>query len=364
VVRICSAESLLTIQLRPPTAPKYGRDSVNACAGTNQLVPEGGSVAELQYPTDLDLTGPWLITAEQLSALDEIVGREIRTLQESADARLQNAVDEEVARFYGSLSAEERKKRHQEVHARLRESGRFEVTTEVLVSLPDGKRLRAGGLREVSQDPEIAGSRIISLDMNFGGRSRAIKCSFSVGGQWNKNLRLSVSGDDQQERERLFIELRNWVHDVMAPQWQRIWNRIASTQLHWFVLVGLIVMSTSIVTSATESPYIGAAHALLAKGLQSKDITKALELVLALESNYRPNPSRRALPFWFLVLVVAGPITCTMLSARPKIEIGLGKGRTRLRLWNLWMRFVAITIPLSILGALGQNFLNSIIGKL
>jgi len=63
-------------------------------------------MAELHYPTDLDLAGPWLITAEQLEALDEIVAREADALQTSADARLANDLDNEIARYYASLEAE------------------------------------------------------------------------------------------------------------------------------------------------------------------------------------------------------------------------------------------------------------------
>lgn len=318
-------------------------------------------MAELQYPTNLDLGGPWLITAEQLEALDEIVDRQATVLQESARASLQKEVDEGIATYYASSSAEARKREEEKIRQRV--GWRYSVKRDILIWLPDGKKLRANSFQEVSQHPEVAESRILGLDMEFG-IARGTTSSFSIGGRWGKNLRLSVSGDDQQERERLFIALRNWVNDVKSPGWQRAWHRIASTAIHWLLWSFAIIVSAAILGAPERSPYTDAAHKLLAKGLESKDLTKALELILAFESNYRPGRNPASIPLWFWLVVIGGLAICVMLSVHPYIEFGLGHGKARLRLWNFWTRLVAVTIPIFVFTTVARNLISSVIARI
>jgi hypothetical protein len=284
-------------------------------------------MADLTYPTDLDLAGPWLVTAEQLEALDEIVEREWGALQTSVESRLSKR--------------------------------------SVAILLKDGKRLSGRTFKEASAHPEVVTSRVIGLGMELSnGETR---CFFSLGGPLNKNLRLSVSGTNQQSRERLFSQLRYWVTDCQAPGWQRAWNWVASEGFQW--LLWWIVVSVSwiilaeIMAGKGDSHYIDAAHKLLAKGLDSKDLTKALELILALESHYQPTNSTE-IPIWILLVTFGGLLVCIALSIRPRIEVGLGKGKARLRLWNLWMRFVAVTLPLFVVATVARNIISAIIGKI
>src|ERR1700687_4999655 len=202
------------------------------------------------------------------------------------------------------------------------------------ILLKGGKRLSGRTFKEASAHPEVVTSRVVGLGMELsnGGETR---CSFSLGGPWTKNLRLSVSGANQQDRERLFIPLRNWVSDCQAQGWQRAWNWAASSGIQWFLWWAALGVSATILGWKGNSPYGDAAHKLLANGLDSKDLTKALELILALESDYRPTSSNE-IPLWFLLVTFGGLLVCIALSIHPHVEIGLGRGKARLRLWSLW----------------------------
>ena len=54
-------------------------------------------MAELTYPTDVSFAGPWLLGMEHLERLDEILDREIATLQNSAERRLSESVEKQLA---------------------------------------------------------------------------------------------------------------------------------------------------------------------------------------------------------------------------------------------------------------------------
>jgi hypothetical protein len=142
-----------------------------------------------------------------------------------------------------------------------------------------------------------------------------------------------------------------------------VWNWVASHQIQWAIWVSVVYASSTILREKGNSPYADAAHKLLDKGIDSKDLTKALELMLALESDYRPMNST-GIPRWFLLVAFGGLFVCIALSIHPHIEVGLGKGRARLRHWNLWVRFVALTIPLFVVSTAARNIISSIIGKI
>lgn len=322
-------------------------------------------MAELHYPTKVELVGPWLITAEQLEALDEVVDREAVALQTSADARLANYLDDYIARHFESYQVEQREKIRAERRSDWQKSGSYEVKRELRVSLQDHKRLSASTFKEASRHPEIAASRIVELEMELGnGETR---CSLSIGGRWNdNNLRLSVSGDNQQDRESLFFALRKWVSDCQAPGWQRAWNWTASHWTQWFIWWALVVsfFLKDLLVKSGDSPYVDAAHKLLAKGIDSKDITKALEFILALESGYGIRSSPSGNPILFLLVAVGGLLVCIALSIHPHFEVGLGKGRSRLRFWNWWTRCVAVSLPIFVLSTVAENFISEIIRKI
>ena len=159
---------------------------------------------------------------------------------------------------------------------------------------------------------------------------------------------MSVTGDDQRDREQLFIALRTWATDVQAPTWQRLWNRSVDRGYVYFVVIIFVGFSLSAlgahsIASRPGSRYMKEAHALLDKGVSQGDISKAVEITLALQSNYNPDPVE--VPVWILWLDLAAVLIAVMLWIRPSLEIGLGKGKRRMGYWKLWTGFVAVSLP-------------------
>jgi hypothetical protein len=324
---------------------------------------EGIEVTELYYPTSVDLAGPWLITTEQLQALDEIIDREAVVLQTSADVRLANDLDDYIIRLYGSSEAEKKEIVRKELCSDWQKSGKYQAKREVRIWLQDQKKLSASTFKEASRHPEIVASRIVKLETEL--RNGETTCSLSVGGRWNENiLSLSASGANQQDRERIFIAVRNWVNECQAPLWQRAWNWTASNLIQWALWWLLLMVFLGLVGGQLQSPYINEAHRLLAKGLESKDITKALEILLALQSSYRTTSVPSGTPSLFWLVALGGLFVCIALSIYPRIEVGWGKGRTRIKVWKWWMGFVMVSIPIFILSTVARNILGEMIKRM
>jgi|ERR1051326_1514760 len=92
--------------------------------------------------------------------------------------------------------------------------------------------------------------------------------------------------------------------------------------------------------------YQAQAVELLQKGVNPQNEIKAIEILLALQSDYRNQqipPSKPSGRFW-LFLVVGG-LLCLALSFPPELVVGLGKGEKELARWQSWIKFVSITVP-------------------
>jgi hypothetical protein len=55
-------------------------------------------MAELLYPTSAELEGPWLISGDQLEALDGIVDEQVASLEASIERRLSQASEKRLER--------------------------------------------------------------------------------------------------------------------------------------------------------------------------------------------------------------------------------------------------------------------------
>lgn len=72
---------------------------------------------------------------------------------------------------------------------------------------------------------------------------------------------------------------------------------------------------------------------------------RALELLLALESDYippgtKPKQARRPIAWYLVFVYVFG-----FLSFTPTLCMGIWAGKRPLRWWNLWMRFNTVIVP-------------------
>jgi hypothetical protein len=304
-------------------------------------------VAQLSYPTEIKEDGPWLISAEQLERLDAIVDIEVSELRISAEARLSTYLNERIERWSADVSRTEEEKENLIERLRREEKDKFQIARTIQFYLSDGKKLQAGKFAEASLHPETMNCRITRLEMQlssgyqyFGG----VDCALSLG-RFGDGLRLSVEGRDEEERYRLFNSLRRWVEDARGPAWQRYWIWTVSKGIHWlvFFIIGAVISSSALYASTASSPYVEAAHSLLSKGVTTNDTSKALEIILALQSKYKPGPIRMSM--WPYELWFAAFIFCVILSIRPKLEIGVGKGRHRIRRWKMWSWLVAVYVP-------------------
>jgi len=276
---------------------------------------------ELLYPTALRLRGPWLLETKQLLVLDEIL-EQFR----SRDPRASDHISESKKSLTIFLSRERELK-----------TSSFK---EAMSHIASQNEVAKGFEYFVKMQNTATSVRL--LPRKRGDQKKQ--------DEEERFLEINVSPQSDVSSHEIFGELRNWADTVEAPLWQQ-WLLFYSRPLYRFGLafVLIILLAMLLNTAPTAAEYKDAlkqqGRTLLRDGINQQNQTKALELVLALESDYIPpgtKPQQARKPIaWYLIAAY----TLGFLSFTPTLCIAIWAGKRHLRWWNAWTKINTITIP-------------------
>lgn len=306
-------------------------------------------MGDLVYKTSLEISGPWLLSIDQLKALDDVLDENWTRLQKHHEQMLQQAVDREVqadvAEFPRLYPTDKEKRSHREHIERLRHSQEPE-TRSVAMVFGDGTRLSVATFREAILHPHVMRDVPIAFDVDL--RCGAVECEVSLrSGFMSERLDLRVTPANSAIASTLFVALRHWAESAKAPKWQQIWRPLRPV-----IVMLLIAWPTVVVLLAGLARELGAklkyqeqAAQLLKNGLSQGDQLKAIELILSFSADRFPNDQVTHFPGWLWVFAGGGLIILLILCFPPKIVLGIGKGETKLRRWRWWLRLVFYLVP-------------------
>lgn len=275
---------------------------------------------ELLYPTALRMRGPWLFETKQLLALDEILER-FRSRDRGTDN-------------HGSESKK-----------------------SLTIFLSGDRELKTSSFQEAVS--HIGSQNEVANGFEYVAKSQNIEASVLL---TRKKSEKKEKGDDEQRFEikvspqsgagsyEIFLELKDWADTVAAPLWRQ-WLLFEPRPLYRIALAFCVVILLAALfnTEPSTAEYKEAlkkeARTLLSNGINPQNEAKALELLLALESDYipprtKPQRGREPIARYLIAAYILG-----FLSFTPTVCIGIWAGKKRLRWWNLWLRLNTVTIP-------------------
>lgn len=309
-------------------------------------------MADIVYPTTFTIDGPWLIDADRLQEFDQLLARELSalTLTEKQISEKVGATIERTKAGYPALR--EADSEIAKIRAREEQSlKKNEPSRKLTVQLGGGKTLAAESFADAARHPEVVNAVPRGFRLTID-RPLGFRCDLSVE---DRRLRLSLYGTNAEEARSLFDTLRLWAEKTKAATLERLWVKATGFGVHWGLWFIIVSAASEIIIHPSASPYKEQAHRLLSKGLLPNEQLKALELLLALESNYDPHPY---LPAWFSVVVLVGLLLCILLSVRPNVVLALGKGVSRVNLWRWWVRVVFVSVPLFLFSTVASVFIK------
>jgi hypothetical protein len=294
-------------------------------------------MTKLMYSTELTIQGPWFLDADSLLRLDYILDEENRNLLIYRDKKVDRDAKEYVNTYQSKLSDTDRAEKIANLKKEyLEEIDRYEykygITREINVSFANGQTIVAESFNKILRDRSATDAlpTLFNLDM----KCCDIHCNIALKKYHDDSLNINVSPEGVEEAIELFVILRQWAQSNYAPSWQRMWLKITSYfPFHWIAwgVVLWVAFLTMIyeATSPAEEMIMTRAHQLIDSGISNTNMQEAIETLLMLHTKCYPglsSSSSMIFPGWVKAWTVIGLIVCIILSVKPSVIIGIGKG--------------------------------------
>jgi len=293
----------------------------------------------LIYHTQLTVNGPWLIDSKALKELGEIIDRSWLRFEKLKEDAIKSQVAGEInGRSY--KDPEDRKTDEAEIEERIRRYYGAHGKS-ITLSLKDNKSYRAESIQAALTEADLLSEESNGLAIEL--RNDQLQAMVDVD---KLDLRIRTSPPTDAFAREIFVTLREWAEKNKAPLWQRLWRYVVP--FHWVAWL-LILSFSGLIHSASRlsagSQRGGEAVKLLEGGLAEEELNKAIELLLRSEFGIVTSSNSDSLPSWFFAIICIGFVVAMILSFRPKLAIGIGKGNTKIAIWRRWLRFISITVP-------------------
>lgn len=304
-------------------------------------------MAEFIYRTEATLSGPWLVDTDRLEALDKILDDEWERLAKRNREAIQNELDKRIEDSFeirlaketeGELSPTTLESIRKQVETSIRNSYGYKENRKVTIFYEGDRRVEVESFQEATRQSSL----LEGIPVRFDVEGVCGDISFEINiDKYRGALNISTSPETVSEAKELFAALHRWGATNRPPKWQQIWKTWNGIQwAFWLIAVcgGLIAVVIP------GNPYKAQARELVRNGVSQENQQRALELLLAMQSDYRPEQDP-VLPAWYLLLLFGGLVVCLVTSFIPKSILGIGKGQDRIKLWRLWFGFVFYLVP-------------------
>jgi hypothetical protein len=311
-------------------------------------------MAKLSYPTSRTIQCPLLIDASQLESLDRIIDDHIPQMRDFKDKMISDLVVRQVRASLekGYIKEEQRATAESKTKTELAKDYDFRESRSVALYLSKGREIQAGRFSEAISQPMSDDEIAVGFMMRV--RVADIKAEVKLEYSYAQRMDIEVEPKDNEVAQGLFGALSNWASDIEAPRWQQKWSDLASFVVLLLLLVlmcGLVLIPLVNWTESGKTAQKEEARKFLSSGgVNTTNVPQALQLLLAIDSDYNPG-SVRTPPLGFKYWAYFALVTFILFAGSfyPTICIGLWGGKRHLRFWRSWIRILSVGIPTLIL---------------
>jgi hypothetical protein len=288
-------------------------------------------MAELLYPLSGDFRGPWLIDFQRLEELDRILDTTWTRLLAHRDERIKQETDKESQKIPVGKREAERKWIEQRATANVE----YKPPSRALnIKFRSGKSLKASSFKEASLERAIQDE----LPSAFSVRMTAarIEIEMDLERYTDHRLSFSVAPANTTISKEIAHDIERWVKANRPARWVSFWRASGATIWYPFMLILFLSLAFFTTDVDTYKKQLKAeARELLKGGLSEQEKSRALEILVTLESDYVPADfpqTARPSTSWFWWLAGIGGLVCTLISFPPRTHFGLGKGENRIKI--------------------------------
>lgn len=295
-------------------------------------------MAEFIYSTEATIRGPWLVDADKLEALDKVLDEEWERLAKRNQESIDNVVAQRMGAGERELSPTELQDIRNRIEKEIRNSYGYKEFRGITILYEGGKRAEVKSFKEAMRQSTLLEGIPTRFDVEVVCGD--IRSRISID-QHRGALNISTSPETVPEAKELFAALHRWGATNRPPKWQQIWQTWNGIQ--WVGWVAALPLG--LLVSFSANPYKAQARELLKNGVSQENQQRALELLLAIQSEYRPPGQESVFATWLLMFCFGGLAICLVTSFIPKSVLGIGKGQDRINHWRLWLNIVFYLVP-------------------
>jgi hypothetical protein len=309
-------------------------------------------MASISYPTKLDVPGPWLLDATNLRDLDGVVDSCVARMQKRREELVASAVAKKMEGLASKGLSEEAMKQKADEFGKS-ERGTYPLNTNkrsIVVYMSGGRSADGRTFEELATVPRVSDEipRGFALRSAIADSEITVKLAFS---EYSRNLELAVSCPDPDFAQELFGRMENWVSDIQPKKWLQMWLKAGLFASILLVLVPWAFCTSYIANLQTTeklSQVRQQARDLAKQGVTSSNETKALQLLLSIESGYEPGPVPSVVqypsPQFWIYFGLAFSVAVAF-RIPPRGAIGMWGGKRALDSQRRWIRIVSISVP-------------------
>ncbi|HEV2395717.1 MAG TPA: hypothetical protein VGS27_02085 [Candidatus Sulfotelmatobacter sp.] len=317
---------------------------------------------EVIYPTSCRLRGPFLLSSEILTNLDRIVAEQKPILIGLREKRINEYIAERVleAKQEGMADPElESRKKYWTDYAQQTVA---EFSCELTVQFSDDTRLEADSFAEALAHSEFSSVPAEGFDLSL--KCGSIELHLEAESNFETDMSLKVTPSNAEGAKKLFADVRRWMRTVQAPLWQQWWCYLGHARYFvWGPAMMMIIIALSVALGGTDDNYYKKqARELLQQGVTQNNQSKAIEILLALESK-ASAPTAHRLGHWYWFFFIGIFVMGLILSYPPKLVLGLGRGDDKIKYWRAWTKFVFIVVPTFIATNFLWPYLSDLVKK-
>ncbi len=273
-------------------------------------------MAELIYPRETEIRGPWILNELQLEKLHEII-EEIKT---------------NIFVKYPSN----------------------ENHSKVILKSKRGKIIEDYSIIGILKDNKI--DDFLPSELLIEIKTEEYEFKFEITSDDIGWLYTTDNFEDLKISTDIKHKIKTWTREN-KPKWiVQKWAQfgIQSVIISFFVLMFLTVFLDDSITrlEAYKLELVKETHNLLDIGITNDNLPKSIELLLKYQSSYVPTSfvfeevSNKIIGKLWLIFLICSVI----ILLRPKTVIGLGKKKKWVWIYKGWIHLVTFAIPLTIIG--------------
>ncbi len=283
--------------------------------------------------------GPWFIGFKELEELDEVFEFIVQKIDNSAYNEFEDFAKDEIQKgLYKNL--DDRINHEVEYY-------KNQKTKNVVLSSPDNKELIDDSIKNILKDSKLIDFSPISLSFKVEHKY-SNKFLFSIN-KSTESLSYSIECYNHSCKEEIKYEIEKWINKYKPNLFMKLWNQL-SIVLFILSLFTIFVSYNNIVD--IEYPnfklnYKNEINELLKHGVNKENETKSIELILKYITDYQPEKVVGIETYnkTAIVIMCISIFVFLISTFSPKTTLGIGRFQRHLVWYNLYSKFVLVTLP-------------------